>query len=143
MIGLTNESFRVRGTLRSRAGLGGCVLSALAAFALLGAPQIAVAADPEPHEILWAHPSPSAVGAFVIFVSAQPGDVAGARQINVGKPRKGSIAGLGTEFRATVDVASDEVVAVGAKAPNGTLAAVSVWLPPSLSTPGQPFLVGP
>lgn len=94
------------------------------------------------HEITWLHASPAEVQSFLIFVSPVVGALAGARQIDVGKPG-GSDSESPQVFSALVPVGFDEFVAVAAIGQDGLRSALSEWGQPQPSQPGQPLVVEP
>ncbi|MHA7840068.1 MAG: hypothetical protein ACX98W_21600 [bacterium] len=103
----------------------------------------ATAQDESPmQEITWAHPSPSRVARFVVFVSTAEGSEDSARQIDVGKPA-GMPMGSGSMrfFSALVPAGFDEFLAVAAVAADGSRSGLSSWSRPSPSAPGQPLPV--
>lgn len=97
------------------------------------------------HEIQWLHPAPAGLRSFIIFVSSAPeegGNSQFVRQLDVGIPG-GRYPAPFQIFSALVPVASNESVAVAAVGRDGTQSALSVWMRPQLTRPGQPLLVEP
>lgn len=126
-----------RGRLRRRLiGVG------LAAAFFCGVPVLARAGEDRLHEITWAHQQPAQVSRFVVFVSSERGDTAGARQVEVGKPA-GTSSGTYQFYSAIVPVGSDEFVAVGAIGQNGVLGGISAWSAVPPTRPGQPLVIEP
>ena len=117
-----------------RGGL--CVLGVAALVSLLAAPAFA---QSRLHQITWAHPQPETVSHFVILVSDTEGEVAGAREENVGKPQ-GTQTGSFTLFSAMIAFEPTEFLAVRAVGFDGRRSAPSDWgaMPPT--RPGQPLL---
>lgn len=109
---------------------------------LAGLPGVAHAGDTELHELTWAHPSPSSVSRFIVFVSRTRGGANSARQVEVGKPA-GSSSGTLQFYSAIVPVDHEEFVAVGAVDNAGNLGSMSEWSAVPPSRPGQPVVVEP
>jgi len=123
---------------------GGVLAIALAlagASTLLGA-STARASEDRLHEVTWAHSSPGQVGRFVVLVSDERGDRAGARQVEVGLPA-GASSGAFQFYSAIVPIGPYDYVAVAAYGPNGVLGGISSWAAPPPTRPGQPLVVEP
>jgi hypothetical protein len=112
----------------------------LALAVLGGLPGLARAGEDRLHEVTWAHQQPAQVERFVVYVSSERGDTAGARQIEVGKPA-GASSGSFQFYSAIVPVGSDEFLAVGAFGYNGVLGGLSEWSAVPPTRPGQPLVV--
>jgi hypothetical protein len=137
-------TFRRRGRRAVRAG---CVITLACGLLVTGGSR-AQGAEPEDvalQEITWAHPSPSDVARFVIYLSSTRGAEQSARQIDVGKPRgvKGPAASPMRYFSAVVPTRLDDFVAVAAIARDGTRSPLSAWAGVPPGRPGRPALLEP
>ncbi|HEB88401.1 MAG TPA: hypothetical protein ENI85_02425 [Deltaproteobacteria bacterium] len=119
-------------------GLGG---AATVVLLILGLGRSAHA-DEDVHEIVWGHQRPDSVRAFVLYVAPQPGAVAQARRVEVGRP-SGEDIGYMQLYSAFVSIGPEEYVAVAAIGRNGLMSPLSSWRQAKPSQPGQPVVVEP
>lgn len=127
-----NTSIRVR-VRRSALALLIATASLLAATSAM--------AQQRTHQINWGHTEPESVSHFVVLIADEEGDVAGARQIPVGKPQA-TPTGAFFLYSALVAFEPDEFLAVAAVGFDGQMSVPSDWgaMPPT--RPGQPRPAG-
>lgn len=126
------------GKAASSAVVQSCTLLVLAvAFAAGGAQ-----AQENMHQITWAHPAPETVSRFVILIASEDGDLAGARQVDVGLPEPEPF-GESSVYSATISFEPQDRLAVAAVGLDGQMSIPSQWAGMPPTRPGRPMLVSP
>ena len=128
---------------RERGGKLSMLAAVLLVFggAIFGAASTA-SAQARMHQITWAHATPGAVQRFVVLISPTEGDIASARQIDLGMPQAESAGSLSV-FSAMVSLTDNEFLSVAAVGHNGQMSIPSDWTLSPPTRPGQPLLVEP
>ena len=94
------------------------------------------------HQITWAHTAPETVSRFVILIASEDGDVAGARQVDVGIPAPDRI-GETSIYSATISFTPQDRLAIAAVGLDGQMSIPSDWAGMPPTRPGRPMLVNP